>query len=395
MADQTDISVRVYAVPLVWIMVGVALAASLINEKEEMALLCLVVLLIVALAWGWSRSLRSGLSLQTRLDCQRVFPGEPFGLELTVENASFLPAWVQASPPFEEAMEVLDGGDGRSLNTALRWHEVAHFRWRLMAAKRGVYRIGPSQVSAGDLLGFFPRSKATEPSRELVVYPRLLPVGSLPLSKRDFFGAPAPGSPVDDPVYLWGTRDYQPGRPARFIHWRASARHQRWQEKVFEPSAQSKIVLVLAAAGFVDKPDRDGFERAIEVLASLAVTYHRQGLQVQMVTDAFSAGNRLKEETSYRAEMPLVGMLERLARLRFQAGKPLLEGLIREPDRLRRANVVFFSHSFDRTAAEAEAYFRHQSVPVTFVIKQADSDGPVKDRKQHCLLSDLSPEAGA
>jgi uncharacterized protein (DUF58 family) len=379
-------------------MVGVALAASLINQKKEMALLCLAVLLIIALAWGWSRFLRSGLSLQTKTDCQRVFPGEPFGLEVTVENASFLPAWVQASPPFEDAMDVLDGGEGRSLNTALRWHEAAHFRWRLMAAKRGVYRIGPSQVKAGDLLGFFPRTKASEPSRELVVFPRLVPVRPLALTKRDFFGAPAPGSPVDDPVYLWGTRDYQPGRPARFIHWRASARHQRWQEKVFEPSAQSKIVLVLAASGFVNEPDRDGFERAIEVLASLAVTYHRQGLQVQLASDALSAGDRQREETSSNAEMPLVGMLERLARLRFRAGKPLLESLIREPDRLRRANVIFFSHAFDDSAAEAEAYFRHQSAPATFVVRRLDgdgSDGPVTDRERLFLLSDLCPEAGA
>jgi uncharacterized protein (DUF58 family) len=395
MADQSDYATRIYAVPLVWFMVGVGLAASLINQKQDMALLCLVVLLIVALAWGWSRSLRSGLSLQTITDRQRVFPGEPFGMELTVENAGFLPAWIQASPPFEEAMEVLDGGDGRSLNTALRWHEKAHFKWRLKATKRGVYRIGPSQVSTGDLLGFFPRAKASQPGRELIVFPRLVTVGPLALSKRDFFGSPAPGSPVDDPVYMLGTRDYQPGRPARFIHWRASARHQRWQEKVFEPSAQSKVMLVLAASGFVDEQDRDGFERAIEVLASLAVAYHRQGLQVRLASDALSTDSKLRDETSSSAEMPLVGMLERLARLRFLAGKPLLTSLVKEPNRLRRADVIFFSHSFDRSAAEAEAYFRHQSIPATFIVKQTDPDGSTAAQERLYLLSDLSPEAGA
>lgn len=395
MADQSDYAARIYAVPLVWFMVGVGLAASLINQKQDMALLCLVVLLIVALAWGWSRSLRSGLSLQTITDRQRVFPGEAFGMELTVENAGLLPAWVQASPPFAEAMEVLDGDEGRSLNTALRWHEKAHFRWRLKATKRGVYRIGPSQVSVGDLLGFFPRAKASQPGRELIVFPRLVPVEPPTLSKREFFGAPAPGSPVDDPVYMLGTRDYQPGRPARFIHWRASARHQRWQEKVFEPSAQSKVVLVLATAGFVDEQDRDGFERTIEVLASLAVAYHRQGLQVRLTTDALSEGGKLRDEASFGAEMPMAGVLERLARLRFQAGKPLLTGLIKEPDRLRRADVVFFSHSFDRYAAEAEAYFRHQSIPATFVVKQAYWDGSTAARERLYLLSGISPEAGA
>jgi len=392
MANLAGYEVRAYAFPFVWLMVVVALAASLIHHKQDMALLCLVVLLIVALAWGWSRSLNSGLILQTTTDSQKVFAGEPFVMELTVENAGFLPAWVQASPPFEEAMEVLDAGERRSLNTALRWHETAHFRWGLKATKRGVYRIGPSQVSAGDLLGFFPRAKASQAGRELVVFPRLVPVGPLALSKREFFGAPAPGSPVEDPVYMLGTRDYQPGRPARFIHWRASARHQRWQEKVFEPSAQSKLVLVLSALGFVEVQDRDGFEQAIEVLASLAVAFHGQGVQVQLATDAPATGEGL---TSSSAEMPLVGMLERLARLRFVAGKPLLTGLIGEADRLRRADVVFFSHSFDHSAAEAENYFRSRSIPAIFVVKQAESKAPVTVRERLRLLSELSPEAGA
>jgi uncharacterized protein (DUF58 family) len=295
-------------------------------------------------------------------------------------------------------MEVLDGNDRGRLNTALRWHEAAYFRWRLMAGRRGIYRIGPAQTVAGDLFGFFPWSRESEAGAELVVYPRLVAVRPLELAKRDFFGAPAAGSPVEDPVYLQGTRDYEPGRPARFIHWRASARHQRYQEKVFEPSAQSKVVLILETAGFVNRPDPDGFEQAIEALASLAVHFHRQGLQVDLVTDALSAGKATDERAVSGSEMPLVSLLDRLARVQLRTDRPLLQGLMEQSHRLRRANVVYFSHQFDRSAAEAKALFKHHMAPVTFVVgrrESADVDVAAPGKEPIHLLSDISPEAGA
>ena len=45
----------------------------------------------------------------------------------------------------------------------------------------------------------------------------------------------------------------------------------RLQEKVFEPSEQQKVLLTLDVATFKERPQLNYFERAIEVVASLAV----------------------------------------------------------------------------------------------------------------------------
>ncbi|MBW1691959.1 MAG: DUF58 domain-containing protein, partial [Deltaproteobacteria bacterium] len=49
---------------------------------------------------------------------------------------------------------------------------------------------------------------------------------------------------------MLGTRDYQNWRPARHIHWKASASHNRLQEKVFEPSEQEKVLLAVEVSQF-------------------------------------------------------------------------------------------------------------------------------------------------
>ncbi len=67
---------------------------------------------------------------------------------------------------------------------------------------------------------------------------------------RELFGVPGVKSPVKDPVYILGTRDYQPSGPSRHIHWKASARHLKLQEKVFEPSEQEKVLLALEVGSF-------------------------------------------------------------------------------------------------------------------------------------------------
>ena len=84
-----------------------------------------------------------------------------------------------------------------------------------------------------------------------------MPLGPLSLPRRDFFGVPGGESPVDDPVYILGTTDYQNGRPAKYIHWKASARHHRLQEKVFESTEQEKILLVVDVDQFVKAEAED------------------------------------------------------------------------------------------------------------------------------------------
>ena len=99
---------------------------------------------------------------------------------------------------------------------------------------------GLPYVTTADLFGFFPHPPSGEAGRNHRVSqvdpPQ--PIGSPPKEHVRYarYAQPGPGSGI----YIRGHGDYQAGRPSRFIHWKASARHHRLQEKVFDPSEQEK-----------------------------------------------------------------------------------------------------------------------------------------------------------
>jgi uncharacterized protein (DUF58 family) len=220
----------------VLIIVGFLLLAALLRGQRTLSLLALIVLGLAVGTKLWSRMSLAGVTCRTRVDRGRLFPGEALHLEGEVVNARFLPVWVQMRVNPDSPLEPVSEDELFTRESGLLWYEKVRFQWELIARQRGVYSSGAPGLRVSDLLGFFPREKRTAPGPQVIIYPRLVPLRPLSLRRCDFFGTPGGKSPVQDPVYILGTRDYQHWRPARFIHWKASARHSRLQEKVFEPT---------------------------------------------------------------------------------------------------------------------------------------------------------------
>jgi uncharacterized protein (DUF58 family) len=170
---------------------------------------------------------------------------------------------------------------------------------------------------SGDLLGFFQNESVSSESLEIVVYPRIIPLTPFNLPKREFFGIPGGESPVDDPVYILGTSDYHYGRPARYIHWKASARHQRLQEKVFDSSVQEKILFLIDIDGFAKANAEESFEWGLEVIASFAMQFDRRGCAIGLLTNGVVKG-ALSSVAISRSSQQLSTVLETLARLRLE-----------------------------------------------------------------------------
>jgi uncharacterized protein (DUF58 family) len=74
-------------------------------------------------------------------------------------------------------------------------------------------------------------------------------------------------------------RDYQHGDSLRHVHWKASARLQSLQVKVFEPTTTFKVAIFLSVESFNDNGavNEENFELGISVAASLAHHVVEQG----------------------------------------------------------------------------------------------------------------------
>lgn len=207
------------------LMVAVLLFIALLHRQGDLALLTLLILLLMAGSKIWSRMSLAKVSCTIRIDRQRLFPGETCSLTTAIENAKFLPVWVRVNWPRHRLPMIQGDQPDVRQETGLLWYQQAELKQDLVAHKRGCYDAGPSHVATSDLFGFFKTAKRHSQRLEIIVYPRLVPLKQVNIPKRDLFGTPGSGSPVKDPIYIIGTRDYQPARPARNIHWKASARH--------------------------------------------------------------------------------------------------------------------------------------------------------------------------
>ena len=82
-------------IPLIQVFVVIFLFMALLNDQRDLTLLSLVVAAIVAGAYFWSRLSPAKIRCNSRLNKQRIFPGEILTLSTRIQNAKVLPVLVQ------------------------------------------------------------------------------------------------------------------------------------------------------------------------------------------------------------------------------------------------------------------------------------------------------------
>jgi uncharacterized protein (DUF58 family) len=369
MAMQTreDQLPTVFIIPLMQIFVGIGLFISLLYDQRGFTLLALLILGITIGARLWSQFSLKGIRYVSRVDKQKLFPDESLVLQVSAENAKLLPVWLQMRVPIVDALELAAEATDIAKDCWLLSYQRARFNWKIVARHRGVYRVGSAHMQVGDLLGFFPRERRTEGDMDVIVYPRRVPLKPVSLPRRDIFGVPGAKSPVQDPIYILGTRDYQQWRPARYIHWKASARHNRLQEKVFEPSEQEKVLLAVEVSQFEKKHASESFEHSLEIVGSLAFQSHQRGYALGFITNGRVEGGPSILPMG-RSPQQLCAILEILARLKMRATEDFMDALHRVPQLSWGVSCIHCSYKQDEGSQATTQYFSHKGIPVIFIV---------------------------
>ena len=270
------------------VMLAVLLLAAWFGQTVIVVLIGLA-LSAAGLARFWSRLSLTGVQCQRFLDERRLFPGEYVELKLRLVNRKLLPLpWVQVDDEIPDGLTpdtplVPGGRPGRGLlsNTvSLLWYTGINWRYRLRCDKRGYYPLGPIVATSGDIFGFYPRSVTQPLIDHIIVYPQLFPLAELGLPSIYPLGeTKAERRIFEDPTRTIGVRDYTPRDSLRHIHWKASARHQKLQVKVFEPTTTLNVALFLAVDSFQDSQGdgvEENFELGVSTAASIANYVVRQ-----------------------------------------------------------------------------------------------------------------------
>ena len=228
----------------------------------------------------FSRFSLVNVSCQQILNENRAFPGERVELKLQLSNRKLLPLpWVQVdhqlpvgfAPDIVSVPENRPGYGYLSKAASLLWYSKITWKAELRCQKRGYFKVGPSKITSGDIFGFYPWTIDETTPDYIIVYPKIFPIEPAKIPFLYPLGdSRAPKRLFDDPSRVMGVREYNPHDSLRRIHWKATARRQDLQVKVFEPTTTLDIALFLAVDGFVDQGTPDDFELAISTAASIA-----------------------------------------------------------------------------------------------------------------------------
>ena len=370
---------------------------ALIYNVTELTLFALIVLAVGLIAYLWSRASLNNVECKIALNRARLFPGEKLKIGIRAINSKLLPVLFKVDLFAPRAIVSSDTGQWISEETGLLWYQQAVFSREFFPDRRGVYDLGPPILRAGDLFGFYSRRTSATERFEVIVYPRIVNIRSVTLPKREFFGIPGAKSPVEDPVFVFGTRDYQPGRPARGIHWKASARHNRLQEKLCEPAEQEKVLFLLDVDQFENEPAREDFERILEVIASLILQMDRRGIAVGFATNGKILGGGPKIIPISRSPLQVAAILETLARMSAEKAAPVTDILSRGFQIPWGTSSIYFSYQLSEQTRSAVAFMKHRNISIRFAVAKKSNDFDMDRDSQEedtiFLESILAPES--
>ncbi len=191
-------------------------------------------------------------------------------------------------------------------------------------------------------------------------------------------------------IYVFGTKDYQPGRPARGIHWKASARHHRLQEKLCEPAEQEKVLILLDVDQFENEPAMEDFERNLEVIASFVLQMDLRGVAIGFVTNAHVHGGRSKIIPISRNPMQMQVILETLARAKIKKRPDVLTDLISKGYNIPwGVSCLYFAYQISTQTRAAGAFMKHRKIPIRFIVTQRSSafEMPEGSREENTSFS--------
>lgn len=261
-----------------------AILIGLVFRQSGLLVIALLVLIAAAVGSSWNKYSLHSIEYKRSFSERRAFLGETVDVTVQVTNHKWLPvSWLRIDDEYPLPVTMLEGQVQPSTKPdigllssvmSLRWFDRARWRYRLRCDNRGVYAFGPAHLQSGDLFGLF-SSQVDSPSQDwLIIYPAVKPISDLVLPPKEPFGDIKGRQWIfEDPSRAVGIRDYGSRDDLKRIHWKATARQQKLQVKVYEPTTTFQLVIFLDMVT-LPKPWYGSIpallERAISAAASIA-----------------------------------------------------------------------------------------------------------------------------
>jgi uncharacterized protein (DUF58 family) len=297
---------------------------------------------LIVVSYIFSKISLGKLELNRIIRTHRSQVGQIFEERFEVKNSSAFPRiWVEV---WDESN--LPGKKGSHVISSLMGKDSRSYLNRTRLVTRGVFRLGPTRLTSGDMFGIFPAITKIQPQNTLLVYPRIVNIDVFPSPVGWISGGEALRRRTNQITpNAAGVRDYAPGDPLNRIHWLSTARKERLIVKEFELDPLAEVWIFLDAYRYAhcalphDLPyleTRDQWRPVIQIpiqpstmeyAVTIAASLVRYFLRNNRAVGYVSAGRNLQLLPSDRGARQLGKILEALAMI-DNSGELPLEGVV-------------------------------------------------------------------
>jgi len=281
---------------------------------------------VILLAYLWARAMAQWVSGERRLQYAAVQVGDELEEQVLLRNTTFLPVlWAE----FSDHSSL----PGYSVTSVRAADEHSSIDWRAHAtcSQRGLFSLGPWELTLGDPFGIFRVHQTYLQKNEILVYPPLAPLPERLLPRGQVQGEERPlRQPLRaETTDAFTARPYQSGDPLRHIHWPITARHEALYVKVFDPEATSTVWLVadLEASVHYGQGTDSSLETMILLLASLSSELLRRRVAVGFLAHSGRGQHPAPPGSDSSPLDGLAAIAARIARIGRPTAPPAPEGL--------------------------------------------------------------------
>lgn len=361
---------RRFSLTAIVIIFFVCLLAALSTGYWLPARLAYVIFFGVPAAYFWARANTRDLEVSVERPLDRLQEGQFFEERIRVKNTSWLAKlWLEVSDPSD-----MPGHVSRHI-MSLGPRESRYWKTKILCERRGLFTLGPVQITTGDPFGFFRYTTKYGRPGSILVYPRAIelpnfyvPPANLPgegrFRRRTHYVTPNAS----------GVRDYEPGDSFNRIHWPSTARTGELMVKLFEldPASDIWIVLDLEQRVHAGTGDDSTEEYAVKIAASVARYFLVANRSVGFIT----YGRKLFIEEAQRGAQQYTHILEALALSRAEGEVDVGKLITEEAKRFgRHTTVVVITPSTSEDWVASLQFISERGVKVAAILLEADTFG--------------------
>ena len=276
----------------------IALGMQIIDPSRVWVILLIGIGGTWLVCWWWARGLARSLHFEREMRYGWAQVGDRLEERFTLRNDFVLPATSvtmqdHSTLPDHKA-SIATGVDGASTS-----------QWRILSqcTRRGLYTLGGMTLETGDPLGIYTVTFEDPTSSTLPVMP---PVVALPRFQILSSGWAGDGKSnprsFEETIDASHTREMSPNDPMRWIHWKSTARYDKFYVRQFEgtPAGDWWILLDLHKDSQLGKGWDSTEEHSVILTSSLAAQGLREEHPVGLAINAQEASWLVPHRNEYQ-----------------------------------------------------------------------------------------------